>query len=153
MMSLNSVARYFGQSLIITSANLSSPKRIGATTNAMRSSMKACAAGSLRSTCRSGIGIGRRVAEMALLIVLLLGRRLPADGCDLRSPVCTPEAGVHRETSEAEKAQPYRLSAPSGAKLTFALQPGLEAPLRHRYQPIRRHALRPRLLQARPVRK
>src|SRR5829696_3753107 len=96
MMSLNSVARYFGQSLIITSANLSSPKRIGATTNAMRSSMKACAAGSLRSTCRSGIGIGRRVAAMALLIVLLLGRRLPADGCD-------PLAGVHARSGRAQR--------------------------------------------------
>ena len=44
--SLNSGARYFGQSEIITSANLSSPNAIGATANATRRSMNACAAGS-----------------------------------------------------------------------------------------------------------
>src|SRR5215210_917455 len=75
--SLNSGARYFGQSLIMTSANLSSPNRIGATVNAMRSSMKAWATGSLRSTFEAGTGIGRRVAARALLMVLLLGSRLP----------------------------------------------------------------------------
>ena len=68
--SLNSGARYFGQSSIITSANLSRPNRIGATVNAIRSSMKACAAGSLRRTFGLGIGMGRRVAAMALLMGL-----------------------------------------------------------------------------------
>ena len=67
-MSLNSGARYFDQSLIITSANLSIPKRIGATTKVIRSSVNACAAGSVRSTCGFGIGIGRNTAAMALLI-------------------------------------------------------------------------------------
>jgi hypothetical protein len=70
MMSLNSGARYLGQSLIITSANLSRPNRIGATVNVMRSSMKAWAAGSLRSTLGFGTGIGRRTAATALLIRL-----------------------------------------------------------------------------------
>jgi hypothetical protein len=54
MMSLNSLASYFGESEIITSANLSSPKAIGAIVNAVRRSMKACAHGSRRKT--SGFG-------------------------------------------------------------------------------------------------
>jgi hypothetical protein len=69
MTSLNSPARYFGQSLIMTSANLSRPNRIGATANAIRSSRNACAAGSRRSTSGFGMGMGRTAAATALLMV------------------------------------------------------------------------------------
>ncbi len=82
MMSLNSGARYLGQSLIMTSANLSRPNRIGATVNATRSSMNACAAGSLRKMFGFGIGIGRRAVATALLMVPPLRRM--TDGCARR---------------------------------------------------------------------
>jgi hypothetical protein len=67
MMSLNSVARYFGQLSIMTSANLSRPKRIGATVKATRRTMNACAAGSVRRVSALGTGIGRRAAAIVLI--------------------------------------------------------------------------------------
>src|SRR3954467_15581468 len=48
-MLLNSLDRYLVQSSVRTLANLSSPKRIGATVNAIRSSRKACRAAVLES--------------------------------------------------------------------------------------------------------
>src|SRR3954470_21808245 len=44
------------------------PNRIGATVNAIRSSVKACAAGSRRSVARSGSGIGRKTAGSVLMV-------------------------------------------------------------------------------------
>src|SRR4051812_50162580 len=48
-MLLNSLDRYLVQSSVRTLANLSSPKRIGATVKAIRSSRKACRAAVLES--------------------------------------------------------------------------------------------------------
>src|SRR5215204_3458617 len=65
--SLNSGARYLGQSEISTSANLSRPKRIGATANTTRRSMNACAVGSRRSVSGLGTGIGLRAVAMLVM--------------------------------------------------------------------------------------
>src|SRR4051794_407700 len=56
MIESNCVDRYFVQSSVRTPANLSRPNRIGATVNAIRSSRKACTAGSLRTAARVGSG-------------------------------------------------------------------------------------------------
>src|SRR3954468_14958545 len=64
---LNSDERYFVQSSVRTFANLSRPKRIGATVNAIRSMRNACATGSRRSSLERGIGIGRSVAATVLI--------------------------------------------------------------------------------------
>jgi hypothetical protein len=47
------------------------PNRIGATVNAIRSSMNAWAAESLRSTLKPGIGLGRSATATVLMAVLL----------------------------------------------------------------------------------
>src|SRR4051794_36089983 len=78
--SLNSGARYFVQSSVRTPANLSRPKRIGATVKAIRSSMKACTAGSLRTASRVGSGAVRvLIAPLASPSREFLPRQ-PADG-------------------------------------------------------------------------
>src|SRR3954471_14307925 len=64
---LNSDERYLVQSFVRTFANLSRPKRIGATVNAIRSIRNACATGSRRSSFERGIGIGRSVAATVLI--------------------------------------------------------------------------------------
>src|SRR3954466_1272206 len=64
---LNSGERYFVQSSVRTLANLSSPKRIGATVNAIRRRTNAWAAGSRRSSFERGIGIGRSAAATVLI--------------------------------------------------------------------------------------
>jgi hypothetical protein len=108
---LNSGARYFVQSSVSTFANLSIPKRIGATVNAIRSSRKACATGSPRSVVEVGTGVGRRAAPMAVVMVLLLGgsdrcaRVSAAPGASL-----TPRAAYASPRNDlASQAAPARL--------------------------------------------
>src|SRR3954447_2574825 len=79
MMSLNCGARYFVQSSHRTPANLSRPKRIGATVKAIRSSRKACTAGSLRTSVRVGKGAVRvLIAPSRPVPRVVLRRQRPA---------------------------------------------------------------------------
>ena len=103
MRSLNSVARYLVQSSVRTSANLSSPNRIGATVKAIRSSRNAWAAGSRRRTSASGNGEGRAAAVARQLPLLVAQRDLPA--------VPRPAARLHAGLEQHELVRPGREAA------------------------------------------
>src|SRR5215207_10328983 len=121
MMSLNAGARYRVQSSVRTPANLSMPNRIGATVNAIRSSMNACATGSLRRASEAGIGVGRRAAATLMAGLLPRGSRVTplaiAGGQNLRQPL-----------EAYEVPQALVVLAACGASLEMLVEPG-QAPI------------------------
>src|SRR5688572_513807 len=141
MTSLNSGARYLGQSEIITSANLSSPNRIGATVKATRSSMKAWAPGSLRSAWESGTGTGRSTAAMALLIVSSSGLRSECRRLLWRTAAYIPLAPVARANLRRRGFAAARHEVAQAPVLLVARGAPLEVGAHPRYLAVRHRAL------------